>query len=155
MAEIGAIGVGYLVGLLALVVAVALALRGTERCGRRPGGRLGLAAGTLALLAATARRSATRLAGLKLYSSEDGIRPSTVVVCSWPSPPSCCSPPRFVPDRARANRRHDGSRGGAGRAAPARRRRSKDAELDEAARRPADITVTPTVPFARREAPSA
>ncbi|GIJ42336.1 hypothetical protein [Micromonospora andamanensis] len=148
VADIG-LGPAYLIGLLALGVAVALALRGTDsvRANARVAG-LALVAGVLALLATTAvslddtiRRSMfynTELTFVVEY--ERGLIVAFVAVGLF-----AAALARTPPGSAEARQVSDGSR---------RRGRPPSEETEpEGDRPPVEITVTPTVPFAR-EAPS-
>ncbi|NES16375.1 MULTISPECIES: hypothetical protein [Micromonospora] len=154
VADVGGFGVGYLVGLLGLAVAVALALRGTAaaRQNARVAG-LGLAAAVLALLTAAAFSLDDSGRRTLFYSSEDGFRVdygrglvsafAAVALLAG----ACYLSGRAVQPAAEP----DGEPGTAesGRPAPSRRR-SREDELPPA---PADLTVTPTVPFARPDQP--
>ncbi|WP_433530523.1 hypothetical protein ACQPYA_31065 [Micromonospora sp. CA-263727] len=158
VSEIGGLGTGYLVGLLALGCAVALALRGTAaaRTNARVAG-LALAAGVFALLAATASAledSARR--GMFYYSSEIGFEVehgrgllmgfAAVVLFAAalfriaPEPAGAPADPDGTPPESAGRRRGD-------------RRRAEETELAED-RPPADVTVTAAVPFARDASPS-
>ncbi|MFV2102253.1 hypothetical protein [Micromonospora sp. LOL_024] len=157
VSDIGGLGTGYLVGLLALGGAVALALQGTAtiRTNARVAG-LALAAGMLALLVATLSSIDDAARRGVFYSNDPGFAveqgrgllvafvavglfaAALIRVASEPAGPQ--PEPATEPDEAGGwRRRRD-------------RRRSQDEELDER-RPPADITVAPTVPFAR-EAPT-
>ncbi|MFI6241801.1 hypothetical protein ACIBEF_18180 [Micromonospora sp. NPDC050795] len=154
VSEVGGFGVGYLVGLLALVCAVALTLRGTAAV--RPNARLAgltLAGALLVLLVAAT-------AGLDnpgqrnfFYSLEDGFRIEygrglvmAFVACVLfaaalrltPAAPSCGfgGPP------------DDDRPGDAPAPRPWRRRRDPD-PIEDGLPSPADLTVTPAAPFAR------
>ncbi|GIJ22067.1 hypothetical protein [Micromonospora lutea] len=141
------LGPAYLVGLLALATAVSLALRGTDsvRANARVAG-LTLAAGMLALLLATVvslddtmRRSMfsnTELTFAVEY--ERGLIVAFVAVGLF-----AAALLRISPGLAGARPGPDGSRRRS-------RRSSEEAEAEpEGGRPPADITVAPTVPFAR------
>ncbi|MFI7552453.1 hypothetical protein ACIBQ2_22200 [Micromonospora sediminimaris] len=143
------LGSAYLVGLLALGATVALAVRGTDavRANARVAG-LALAAGVLALLATTATALDDTL-GRGMYLNPEltfdveygrGLITGFVAVGLF-----AAALLRTSPGPADARPGSDGPRRRG-------RRPSMDAE-PEGERPPADITVTPTVPFAR-EAPT-
>ncbi|MCZ7421828.1 hypothetical protein O7605_20195 [Verrucosispora sp. WMMA2121] len=143
------LGSAYLVGLLALGATVALALRGTEsvRANARVAG-LALAAGVLALLATTATALDDTL-GRGMYLNPEmtvdveygrGLIVAFVAVGLF-----AAALLRASPGAAEARPEVDG---------PRRRRRRTPADVaPEGDRPPADITVTPTVPFAREAPP--
>jgi hypothetical protein len=148
VAEIGGFGVSYLVGLLALAGAVALALRGTAgvRQNARVAG-LGLAAAVLAALTAAAFSLNDSDERALLYSSTDGFRVeygrglvsafvATVLLAAA----------LYLSGRAAGPRRKPDSEPSAAESDPLvpRRRRSREEELPPA---PADLTVEPTMPF--------
>ncbi|GIJ10666.1 hypothetical protein ACFFMR_15625 [Micromonospora andamanensis] len=143
------LGPAYLVGLLALGVAVALALRGTDpvRANARVAG-LALVAGMLALLATTAvslgdtmRRSMYFNPELTfVVEYERGLIVAFVAVGLF-----AAALARTSPGAAEARQVSDGSR--------RRSRRPSEEAEPEGDRPPADITVTPTVPFAREAPP--
>ncbi|MFC4018572.1 hypothetical protein ACFOW4_11550 [Micromonospora sp. GCM10011542] len=173
VSEIGGFGVAYLVGLLALVCAVALALRGTPavRSNARLAG-LTLAGALLALLVATA--SALDESGQRtlFYSSEDGFRAEygrglvmAFVACVLfgtalrLAPGGGTAPAGPERDAGRAPASDDdrdaasGPRSRSGAANGGwRRRPGRDPE--EGPPPPADLTVTPAAPFARPEPPA-
>ncbi|MFG2056260.1 hypothetical protein ACGFI9_19780 [Micromonospora sp. NPDC048930] len=149
VADVGGFGVGYLVGLLGLAVAAALALRGTTavRQNARVAG-LGLAAAVLAVLTAAAFSLDDSSQRTLFYSSADGFRVeygrglvSAFVATALLAAALHLSGRAFDPAPE-----PDGDPGTAdgGRPAPGRRR-SREDELPPA---PADLTVEPTVPFA-------
>ncbi|MEG3634484.1 hypothetical protein [Micromonospora palythoicola] len=143
------LGSAYLVGLLALGATVALAVRGTEsvRANARVAG-LALAAGVLALLATTATALDDTL-GRGMYLNPEmtvdveygrGLIVAFVAVGLF-----AAALLRASPAAAEAQPGVDGAR---------RRRRRTPADAEpEGDRPPADITVTPTVPFAREAPP--
>ncbi|MEV0153496.1 hypothetical protein AB0H57_07110 [Micromonospora sp. NPDC050686] len=163
--DIGGFGIGYLLGLLGLAVAVALAVRGTAAV--RPNARvagLALAVAVAAVLTAHAL-SLDSLADRTFYfSSDDGYRAdygrglvmaflATVLLAAalhlagrvaGPTAPAVPGPP-------------DGGTGeprpGPGEASdPGRWRRPGAADADEPPA-PADLTVEPAAPFAHPEPP--
>ncbi|MDG4806849.1 hypothetical protein O7634_08800 [Micromonospora sp. WMMD1120] len=156
VSEIGGFGVGYLVGLLGLVCAVALALRGTAAA--RPNARLAgltLAGALLAMLIA----AATTLDGPSqlnfFYSQQDDFRtdygrglvlafvacvllavalrlaPATPVEAAGDDRPGLTPPSRAT-----------------------RPRRGRDPIDEDGLPAPADLTVTPTAPFTHPTPPS-
>ncbi|MFI7077644.1 hypothetical protein ACIBO1_10170 [Micromonospora sp. NPDC049903] len=160
VAEIGGMGTGYLVGLLVLGCAVALALRGTRsaQVNARIAG-LALAAGMIALLAAATSSlgDATRRS-LLYYSGEESLRiehgrglfMAFAAVLLF-----AAALVRTIP--AGAETPSSGEPVGPDDASPEStsrrsRRRSEQVDPDEG-RPPADITVSPTVPFAREAPP--
>ena len=164
VAEIGGLGTGYLVGLLALGCAVALALRGAgaARTNARVAG-MALAAGALALLAATVSSLEDTARRGMFYPNEVGFEVehrrgllmafAAVVLLAASlvriGPESAGSPAQPDGSPAESDLSPAESNGWRRRA----RRRSDTTERDEG-RPPADITVTPTVPFAREAPPS-
>ncbi|MEU5563178.1 hypothetical protein [Micromonospora musae] len=149
VADVNGFGVGYLVGLLVLVGTVALALRGTPAV--RPNARvLGLAlAGALLVLVAAAAFELDESTRRLFYSPDAGPRieygrglSMAFVACVLLGVALHLSPNAAPLDDD---------------AAPApvfgRRRRPDRDEPDEAPP-PTDLTVQPTVPFARPESPS-
>ncbi|MEV2237841.1 hypothetical protein [Micromonospora sp. NPDC049891] len=148
VSDIG-LGPAYLIGLLALGVAVALALRGTDsvRANARVAG-LALAAGVLALLATTLVSLDDTMRRSMFYNPEltfaveyeRGLIVAFVAVGL------------FAAALARTSPGPVGARPGPDEPRRRSRRPAEEAE-PEGERPPADITVTPTVPFAR-EAPS-
>ena len=167
VAEVGGFGVAYLVGLLGLAVAVALALRGTPavRHNARVAGT-GLGAAVLALLVAAAA-SLDRTAQRSIfYSPEEGFQVDygRGLVCAFVAA-VLLTAALHLSDRARPGRTYpaaadtDTDPAGAdtevdpapaGRVPERRRRRADPDGLPPA---PADLTVQPTVPFARPEPP--
>ncbi|SIQ53913.1 hypothetical protein [Micromonospora avicenniae] len=146
VADVNGFGVGYLVGLLGLVCAVALALRGTPTV--RPNARvlgLALAGALLVLLTVTASElddSTRRL----FYSPEEGFRieygrglAMAFVACVL-----LAAALQLAPNAAPLD--EDAPAGAVFR----RRRRSARDEPDDVPP-PADLTVQPAVPFARPE----
>ncbi|MEV6816256.1 hypothetical protein [Micromonospora sp. NPDC051296] len=158
VAEIGGLGTGYLVGLLALGCAVALALHGTgaARTNARVAG-MALAAGALALLAATVSSlEGTARQGLFYFSSEigfevehgRGLQMAFAAVLLF-----AASLVRIGPESAGSPAEPGGSPAESDERRRRARRHAEDAERGEG-RQPADITVTPTIPFAREVPPS-
>lgn len=165
VSDVGGFGVGYLVGLLGLAVAVALVLGGTAvvRRNARVAG-LGLAAAVLAVLVATALSLDDTGQRTLFYSSEDGFRVeygrglvtaflATVLLAAalHLSGRIPAARPGAEPDGEPGERETpDPEDDDAG--APARGwRRPRSA--DDRPPAPADLTVGPTVPFARPEPP--
>lgn len=152
VSEVGGFGVGYLVGLLALVCAVALTLRGTAAV--RPNARLAgltLAGALLALLLA-ATASLDNPGQRNFFSSlEEGFHVEygrglvmAFVACvlfaaalrlAPAAPPSAFGPP----DEDRP----------ADPPAPRSWRRRDPGPIEDGLPAPADLTVTPAAPFAR------
>ncbi|RKN46269.1 hypothetical protein [Micromonospora endolithica] len=146
VSELGGFGTAYLVGLLILGCTVMLALRGTPPV--RPNARvvgLALAVALLVLLAAAAAHLGDTDRRALYYGEQEGFAieygrglVTAFVACAllaaalWPRPSD----------------EPVGEPRGAGR----RRRSSDDAEEADLAT-PADLTVTPAVPFARPEPP--
>ncbi|MEV5763497.1 hypothetical protein AB0L34_02810 [Micromonospora sp. NPDC052213] len=158
VSDIGGFGVGYLVGLLALACAVALALRGTAAVRRnvRLAG-LTLAGALLALLAATAASLDEAGQRVFFYSTDDGFRVeygrglvAAFVACALfaaalkLAPVGAATPGEEAAD--------EGAAADEGEPVDRRRRslRARDVE-DDALPPPADLTVGPAVPFARPE----
>ncbi len=148
VANVGGFGVGYLVGLLGLAGAVALALRGTAaaRQNARVAG-LGLAGAVLAVLTAFFLDDPGQRT--LFYSSENGFRVEygRGLVSAFVAT-ALLAAVLYLSGRA-AGPGPDGEPGATenGRPVPGRRR-SREDELPPA---PADLTVEPTVPFARPE----
>ncbi|MFD6753967.1 hypothetical protein [Micromonospora gifhornensis] len=146
VSEVGGLGVGYLVGMLMLGVAVALALRGTAavRANARVAG-LALAVGLVAVLVATAvsLEDGGNRAALA-YSTEDGfaVELGRGLVAAF------AAVLLFAAALARTTTGPEGATSEPGRRQP-RPRRQFDATDEDEDRRPIDITVSPTVPFAR------
>ncbi|MEV0805482.1 hypothetical protein [Micromonospora sp. NPDC050200] len=147
VAEVGGFGVAYLVGLLLLAAAAALALRGGPAVRReaRVAG-LGVAGALLALLTATALSLDDSGQRVLFYSTEDGFQVvygrglvlafvATALVGA-----ALQLAGRQPADRPEAD---EGAE-----AEPVDFRRPGRDDLPPA---PADLTVAPTVPFARRE----
>ncbi|AEB47903.1 hypothetical protein [Micromonospora maris] len=148
VSEIGGLGVGYLVGMLMLGVSVALALRGTDnvRANARVAG-LALAVGLVAVLVATAvaLEDGGGRAALA-YSTEDGfaVELGRGLVAAF------AAVLLFAIALARTTTRPEGATSEPGRRQPRPHRQIDDTDTDEdEGGRPIDITVTPTVPFAR------
>ncbi|MFI7519488.1 hypothetical protein [Micromonospora globbae] len=150
VAEIGGLGIGYLVGLLALVCTVALALRGTPgvRLNARVAG-FALAGSLLAVLAVAAVQLDDPVRRGILYSPQDGFRIEygrglvmAFVACALLGAALRLAPYAAVPDGTETS----------GPVLPRRRRTARE-EPDDVPPAPADLTVQPTVPFARPEPP--
>ncbi|MCM0676474.1 hypothetical protein NCC78_17535 [Micromonospora phytophila] len=155
VSDIGGLGVGYLVGLLALVCTVALALRGTAAVRRdaRVAG-LALAVALLGLLVATTASLGDAGQRAFFYSTEDAFRieygrglvtafaAGVLFAAALMLAPAGATPPAGDADAV-------GDPVGRSR----RRRSARNAEDDTPAA-PADLTVTPAVPFARPEPPN-
>jgi hypothetical protein len=151
--EIGGFGVGYLVGLLGLAGAVALAVRGTTTV--RPNARvlgLGLAAASLALLVAAAF-SLGDSAQRSFYATADGFRVEygRGLVSAFVAILLLAAAVQRSGRQGERESDPDGEPTTAenGQSVPARRR-SRDEDLPPA---PADLTVEPTAPFARPDPP--
>ncbi|MEV4810176.1 hypothetical protein [Micromonospora avicenniae] len=147
VADVNGFGVGYLVGLLGLVCAVALALRGTPAV--RPNARvlgLALAGALLVLLTVTASElddSTRRL----FYSPEEGFRIEygRGLAMAFAACVLLGVALQLAPNAAPLD--EDAPAGAVFR----RRRRSARDEPDDVPPAPADLTVQPAVPFARPE----
>lgn len=155
VADVGGFGVAYLVGLLGLAVAVALALRGTPavRQNARVAG-LGLAAALLAVLTAAAFSLDDSGQRTLFYSSEDGFRVDygRGLVSGFVAVVLLAGALHLAGRAVGRGPDPDAEPGTAesGRPVPARRRSREDELPPE----PADLTVEPTVPFARPEQPN-
>ncbi|MFC4149316.1 hypothetical protein ACFO0M_23965 [Micromonospora mangrovi] len=164
VSDVAGFGVGYLVGLLGLAVAVALALCGGTAAVRRNArvAGLGLAAAVLAVLAATALSLDDSGQRTLFYSSEEGFRveygrglvtaflaTALLAAALHLSGRSAVDPAESAPD-GEPDDRPEGARG-IEPPVPDRRRRGRRA--DDRPPAPADLTVQPTVPFARPEPP--
>ncbi|GAA4577922.1 hypothetical protein GCM10023176_52520 [Micromonospora coerulea] len=161
VADVSGFGVGYLVGLLGLATAVALALRGTAAV--RPNARvagLALAVAVFAVLTATAFSLDDSGQRTLFYSSEAGIRVdhgrglvtaflATVLLAAAlhlsgrTAPPTAAEPEAEAESDEAPNPRPLG-----------RGHRRERARTDDRPPEPADLTVQPTVPFARPEPPA-
>ncbi|MFV2112112.1 hypothetical protein ACFHW0_07185 [Micromonospora sp. LOL_025] len=158
VSDIGGFGVGYLVGLFALVCAVVLALRGTVAV--RPNARLAglaVAVALLGLLVATAASLDEAGQRVFFYSTDDGFRVEygRGLVTAFLACALFAAALKLAPaGTARLPGEPDDAVGtdGGNEAAPVawRRRRSRDV-ADDGPPAPADLTVGPTVPFARPE----
>ncbi|MET8355977.1 hypothetical protein [Micromonospora sp. NPDC005171] len=157
VSEVGGFGVGYLVGLLALVCTVALALRGTAAV--RPNARLAgltLAGALLALLvAATATLDDPGQRNF-FYSPQDGFQAEygrglvmAFAACVLFAAALRLAP--ATPPGAFAGPPDDDRPADAPAARPWRRRRDRD-PVEDGLPAPADLTVTPSAPFARPDA---
>ncbi|WP_406039617.1 hypothetical protein OG799_29090 [Micromonospora sp. NBC_00898] len=154
VADVDGFGVGYLVGLFGLAGAVALALRGTAAV--RPNARvagLGLALAILAVLTATAFSLDHSGQRTLFYSSEAGFQVDygrglvTAFLATVLLGAALYLSGRTVPPPAAAGSGAEPEPGSSGRG----RRRQRTDDLPPA---PADLTVQPTVPFARPEPPA-
>jgi hypothetical protein len=155
VADVGGFGVAYLVGLLALAAVVALALGGTA--GARHNARvagLALAAALFALLAAAALALDGSSQRTLFYSSEDGFRvdygrglvmaflaTALLAAALQLAGRLPAGQPRLTDAESAAEPTGQG-------------RRNRPAATDDRPPAPADLTVEPTVPFARPETSS-
>ncbi|MFC3503422.1 hypothetical protein ACFOOK_20945 [Micromonospora krabiensis] len=153
LAEIGNLGTGYLVGLLVLVTAVALALRGTRgvRVNARVAG-LALAGALLVLLTTTAITLDDAGQRTRLYAPDEGfeIEYGRGLVMAFVA---CALLGAALWLTTDAGPTDDGDDTPAG---PLFRRRGRGpgpAERDDVPPAPTDLTVQPTIPFARPESP--
>ncbi|MFC0507153.1 hypothetical protein [Micromonospora costi] len=150
VSEIGGLGVGYLVGLLLLACVAALALRGTPavRQNARVAG-LTLAAALLALLTATAFELDDSGHGTLYYAPDAGfgVEYGRGLVMAFVT---CVLAGAALWLAAVANPVDEDAPAG-----PLfrRRRRPREEPDDDVPPAPADLTVQPTVPFARPESP--
>ncbi|RZU72354.1 hypothetical protein EV384_0715 [Micromonospora kangleipakensis] len=157
VAHVDGFGVGYLVGLLGLAGAVALALGGTPavRHNARVAG-LGLAVAVLAVLTATTFSLDDLGQRTLFYSSEAGIRVDygrglvTAFLATVLLAAALHLSGRTAPARAAAEPGAEPEAGPPGRG----RRRERGRADDDLPPAPADLTVRPTVPFARPEPPA-
>lgn len=149
VSEIGGLGIGYLVGMLILGATVALTLRGTVavRANARVAG-LALAVGLLAVLVATAVSLDDGGRRAMAYSGGDGfeVEFGRGLVMAF------AAVLLFAAALARTGSGPDGSVTEPGQRKPRPRRQADVADQHEG-RPPTDITVTPTVPFAREARP--
>ncbi|MET8089552.1 hypothetical protein [Micromonospora sp. NPDC005220] len=154
VSEVGGFGVGYLVGLLALVCTVTLALRGTAAV--RPNARLAgltLAGALLVLLvAATATLNDPGQRNF-FYSPQDGFQAEygrglvmAFAACVLFAAALRLAP--AAPPGAFAGPPDDDRPADAPAPRPWRRRRDRD-PIEDGLPAPADLTVTPAAPFAR------
>ncbi|MGW4499269.1 hypothetical protein ACWENR_11740 [Micromonospora sp. NPDC004336] len=163
VSDIGGFGVGYLVGLMALVCAAALALRGTAAVRRnaRVAG-LALAVALLALLAATAASMDEAGQRVFFYSTDDGFRVeygrglvAAFVACALLAAALKLAPAGATPAAGEATDGEAADEGDEGdEAEPGGwrlRGRAARVEEDGALPAPADLTVGPAIPFARPE----
>ncbi|SCG50615.1 hypothetical protein [Micromonospora inositola] len=156
VADVGGFGAGYLVGLLGLAVAVALALRGTPavRSNARVAG-LGLAVAVLAVLTATALSLDDAGQRTLFYPSEAGVRVDygrglvTAFLATVLLAAALHLSGQTAPAGAAAEPGAEPEPGPLGRGRRRERRRA-----DDLLPAPADLTVEPTVPFARGEPPA-
>ncbi|MBM0228563.1 hypothetical protein [Micromonospora sp. ATA51] len=156
VADVGGLGVGYLVGLLGLAGAVALALRGTPAV--RPNARvagLGLAAAVLAVLVASAFSLDDSGQRTLFYPPEAGLQVDygrglvTAFLATVLLAAALQLSGRTAPAPATAEPGAEPEPGPRGRG-----RRREQARTDDLPPAPADLTVQPTVPFARPEPPA-
>lgn len=161
VSDVGGFGVGYLVGILGLCGAVALALRGTSgvRHNARVAG-LGLAAAVLAVLTATALSLDSSGQRALFLAMEEGFRveygrglvsaflaTALLAAALHVSGRTAGRPERTTTDPGDAAEPEDG-------AEPRGRRRLRErSRTDDGLPAPADLTVEPTMPFARPEPP--
>ncbi|MFF5177148.1 hypothetical protein ACFY2Q_03860 [Micromonospora sp. NPDC000316] len=160
VSDIGGFGVGYLVGLLGLVCAVALALRGTAAV--RPNARLmGLTLSAALLVLLVAATATLNESGQRtyFYAPQDGFRveygrglvmafvacvllgaalrlASTAIEGAPPGTPEGDRPDGGVPGRGW------------------RRRRDRASAQEDGLPAPADLTVTSAVPFTHPQPPA-
>ncbi|RAO44201.1 hypothetical protein [Micromonospora saelicesensis] len=154
VSEVGAFGVGYLVGLLALVCTVALTLRGTAAV--RPNARLAgltLAGALLALLVAATASLDNPGQRSFFYSPQDGFQVEygrglvmAFVACVLFAAALRLTP--AAPQGVFAGPPDNDRPGDAPAPRPWRRRRDPD-PIEDGLPAPADLTVTPAAPFAR------
>ncbi|SCE80885.1 hypothetical protein [Micromonospora saelicesensis] len=154
VSEVGAFGVGYLVGLLALVCTVALTLRGTAAV--RPNARLAgltLTGALLALLVAATASLDNPGQRSFFYSPQDGFQVEygrglvmAFVACVLFAAALRLTP--AAPPRVFAGPPDNDRPGDAPAPRPWRRRRDPD-PIEDGLPAPADLTVTPAAPFAR------
>lgn len=153
VSDVGGFGVAYLVGLLGLTVAVALALRGTGTV--RPNARTAGLALTVALLAAlvatTARIGDTDVRAL-YYGGQAGFDieygrgvVTAFLACAFLGAALLLAPAAAAPAPASESGEP---------LPPAQRRRSRRDDPGETLPPPADLTVGPALPFARPEPPA-
>ncbi|MEV4117333.1 hypothetical protein [Micromonospora sp. NPDC049645] len=156
VSEVGGFGVGYLVGLLALVCTVALALRGTAAV--RPNARLvGLTlAGALLMLliAATATLNDPGQRNF-FYSPQDGFRAEygRGLVMAFAACVLFAAALRLTPPGASAGAPDDDRPADAPAPQIWRRRRNPD-PVNDGPPAPIDLTVTPAAPFTHPKSPS-
>ncbi|MFI6235094.1 hypothetical protein ACIBD9_16170 [Micromonospora sp. NPDC050784] len=154
VSEVGGFGVGYLVGLLALVCTVALALRGTAAV--RPNARLAgltLAGALLALLVAATASFDNPGQRNFFYSPQDGfqVEYGRGLVMAFAACVLFAAALRLAPAAppgAFAAPPDDDRPADAPAPRPWRRRRDPD-PVDDGLPAPADLTVAPAAPFAR------
>ncbi|WP_434742169.1 hypothetical protein [Micromonospora sp. SH-82] len=166
VSEVGGFGVGYLVGLLLLGALAALALSGTTaiRHNARVAG-LAVAAGLVALLVATAFALDEPSQRALFYSPEDGYQVEygrglvmafvgclLLAAALHLSGRGQARPAADRPDEPTEPTADDGPPDAGFR--PWRRGRSDRAADEDALPAPPDLTVQPTVPFARPEPPA-
>ncbi|MEV0213123.1 hypothetical protein [Micromonospora sp. NPDC050695] len=152
VSDVGGFGIGYLVGLLGLVCTVALALRGTAAA--RQNARLvgfTLAGALLALLVAAAATLEDSGQRNYFYASEDNFRIEygrglvmAFVACVLFAAALRLAPTAPVDDDRSGDTTGQGWR----------RRHRDPVEQEDGLPAPADLTVTPSAPFARPEHPA-
>ncbi|SIN27075.1 hypothetical protein [Micromonospora cremea] len=160
ISEVGGLGVGYLVGLLGLVCAVALALRGTAAV--RPNARvagLTLTGALLALLAAATGTLDDPGQRSVYFSPQDGFEVEygrglvmAFVACVLLG--LALRLAAAAPIGAPAGPMEDDRAGDDAAGWGWRRRRDRDPVDEDDLPAPADLTVAPAVPFARPEPPA-
>ncbi|MGN9775153.1 hypothetical protein ACTMS0_05155 [Micromonospora sp. H33] len=151
VSNVGGFGSAYLAGLLALVVAVALALRGTEAA--RPNARtagLALAAALLAVLTAAAVTIGDADMRAIYYGDQDGFAieygrglVTAFLACALLGAALLPSPSATAPVSDTEGVEP----------VPPARRRPRGGDPGEALPPPADLTVGPAIPFTRPEPP--
>ncbi|MEU1678285.1 hypothetical protein ABZ422_04240 [Micromonospora zamorensis] len=153
VSEVGGFGIGYLVGLLALVCTVVLALRGTAsvRSNARLTG-LTLAGALLALLVAATATLNDSGQRTFFYSAQDGFKAEygRGLIMAFAACVLLGAALRLAP----AGTPEDDQPGDAPAARAWRRRRDRDPVQEDGLPAPADLTVTPAAPFARPDTPS-
>ncbi|PZF92303.1 hypothetical protein [Micromonospora deserti] len=163
VSDIGGFGFAYLAGLLALVCAVALALRGTPavRANARLAG-LTLALALLAVLVATVASLDDAGQRTLFYSTDDGFRVDhgRGLVMAFLACALFAAALKLAQNGTTRGSERDpdgagrGSAGATDGAEPvARRRRRGREDAADVPPPPADLTVGPAVPFARPEPP--
>ncbi|NJP30496.1 hypothetical protein [Micromonospora thermarum] len=151
VSNVGGFGGAYLAGLLALVVAVALALRGTGSA--RPNARtagLALAGALLAVLTATAVTIGDADMRALYYGGQDGFAieygrglVAAFLACALLGAALLPTPSAAAPAGETES----------GEPIPPPRRRSRRDDPGESLPPPADLTVGPAIPFTRPEPP--
>ncbi|MBQ1074013.1 hypothetical protein KBX06_12710 [Micromonospora sp. C31] len=157
VSDVGGFGVGYLVGLFALVCAMVLALRGTGAV--RPNARLAglaLAGSLLGLLVATAASLDEAGQRVFFYSTDDGFRAeygrglvTAFVACALFAAALKLAPADAAPLAEETDDGHGADVGDD--AEPVGWGRRARNVADDGPPAPADLTVGPAIPFARPE----